>query len=583
MASKPSRRQKRVVHLLDYGAGNVRSVRNALTLLGCEIVDVSTAEEVDRATVLIFPGVGSFGHAVERLKSMKVWEALKRYLGDPSRPFLGICIGMQVLFESSSECPGIEGLGVFAGAVDKFDGSKLKVPVPHIGWNEVRPTSSLGEGHRFYFVHSFRVAASPFASGTATYGGETFVAAVQRENQCAVQFHPEKSADQGLALLDRFLETTTTTPVPKNGLPLLGAAADEEQQHEAPRGPPPPKGGLAKRIVCALDVRENDAGDLVVTKGDSYDVREKTEGRAVRNLGKPVHLAERYYREGCDEIAILNICAFKGEPIADLPLLSVLREASTKVFVPITIGGGVRGYERADGIKVDALQVASAYFRAGADKVSIGSDAVYAAQRWLQQKNHDDGDGDDGADDFDCSVSQISQAYGAQAVVVSIDPKRAWLSEEEEAREKTTKKHNDSSRRYVVEHPTARGPKGETKCWYRCTVAGGRKETDLDAVVLAMASESLGAGEIMLNCIDTDGQNSGFELPLISLVKKHVNVPVIASSGAGNPQHFVDVFHHTNADAALAAGIFHRQEVPIADVKAAVHRSGIPVRGEDKT
>lgn len=133
---------------------------------------------------------------------------------------------------------------------------------------------------------------------------------------------------------------------------------------------------LVKRIVVALDVRTNDHGDLVVTKGDQYDVRENekegvVEGRGgVRNLGKPVALASRYYKEGADEIAFLNITSFRQGVIEDMPMLQVLEEASKNIFVPLTVGGGIRSYtDPCTGQTWSALEVASRYFRAGADKV----------------------------------------------------------------------------------------------------------------------------------------------------------------------------------------------------------------------
>lgn len=134
---------------------------------------------------------------------------------------------------------------------------------------------------------------------------------------------------------------------------------------------------LVKRIVVALDVRSNDHGDLVVTKGDQYDVRENhkegvVEGRGgVRNLGKPVALAGRYYQEGGDEIAFLNITSFRQGVIEDMPMLQVLEEASKNIFVPLTVGGGIRSYtDPVSGQTWSALEVASRYFRAGADKVN---------------------------------------------------------------------------------------------------------------------------------------------------------------------------------------------------------------------
>ncbi len=130
--------------------------------------------------------------------------------------------------------------------------------------------------------------------------------------------------------------------------------------------------------------------------------------------------------------------------------------------------------------------------------------------------------------------------------------------------------------------PTVRtatpGPAGEQFCWWQCTVKGGREGRDLDAVELAQAVEALGAGEILLNCIDRDGQGTGFDLELVSAVAGAVGIPVIASSGAGTPDHFSEVFEATPASAALAAGIFHRREVPISDVKAAMAARGLPTR-----
>jgi glutamine amidotransferase/cyclase len=124
----------------------------------------------------------------------------------------------------------------------------------------------------------------------------------------------------------------------------------------------------------------------------------------------------------------------------------------------------------------------------------------------------------------------------------------------------------DEVAHHVIE-TTIPGPDGERFCWYQCTVKGGREGRDLDAVMLAQICEQLGAGEILLNCIDRDGTNAGFDLELINMVKKAVSIPVIASSGAGNAAHFYDVFTATEAESALAAGIFHRGEVPLGDVK----------------
>jgi glutamine amidotransferase/cyclase len=225
-------------------------------------------------------------------------------------------------------------------------------------------------------------------------------------------------------------------------------------------------------------------------------------------------------------------------------MLSVLKRTSEHVFVPLTIGGGIRDYTDQKGRTYTALEVASAYFRSGADKISIGSDAVLIAEDYVKT----------GKMTGKSSIEQISEVYGAQAVVVSIDPRRVYLSS------------SDNADRHVIE-TNIKGPNGEGYCWYQCTIKGGREGRDLDAVTLAQVCEKLGAGEILLNCIDKDGTNSGYDIELVNAVKNAVTIPVIASSGAGCVEHFYDVFTKTKAESALAAGIFHRKEVPIAAVK----------------
>jgi len=371
---------------------------------------------------------------------------------------------------------------------------------------------------------------------TTTYGNE-FISGVQKGRVAAFQFHPEKSGDAGLDILGNFLRQTASGGAQVPIYPMSTAAPDTR---------------LAKRIIACLDVRTNDAGDLVVTKGDQYDVREEGE---VRNLGKPVELAARYFSEGADEITFLNITAFRDFPLKDQPMLEVLRRTSENVFVPLTIGGGIREFTDTEGKNYSALDVASEYFRSGADKISIGSDAVQVVEDYLQS----------GKKTGRSSIEQISRVYGNQAVVISIDPRRVYVRSPEETRHATVRTNTP-------------GPNGEEYCWYQCTVKGGREGRDVDAVELARVCEELGAGEILLNCIDRDGTNSGFEVDLIRLVADAVSIPVIASSGAGRVEHFSEVFRETDVEAALAAGIFHRQEVPIAAVKEHLQEQNIEIR-----
>ncbi|NTW89025.1 MAG: imidazole glycerol phosphate synthase subunit HisF [Desulfobulbaceae bacterium] len=529
------------ITLLDYGAGNVRSVRNAIKKLGFTVTDAKTPADILAAEKLIFPGVGSFGSAMQRLHQCGYVEPLLEYLR-ADRPFLGICLGLQTLFEGSEEALGVAGLGIIQGQVRRFTEKTLSVP--QIGWNgiNIRKPSRLLVGfaeEKLYFVHSYRAAIEAGNKDwvlTTTNYGEEFISSVQKGNVAACQFHPEKSGAAGLEILKNFLEATDLSATTGTGNVTTT----------------PTETRLAKRIIACLDVRSNDNGDLVVTKGDQYDVRDKGE---VRNLGQPVELARRYYEEGADEITFLNITGFRDFPMKDQPMLEVLQRTSEQVFVPLTIGGGIREFTDSTGKHYSALDVASEYFRSGADKISIGSDAVAIAEEYLKT----------GKKSGTSSIEQISAVYGNQAVVISIDPRRVYVQAPED-----TSRHTIKTR-----FP---GPNGEEYCWYQCTVKGGREGRDVDAMELAKACEELGAGEILLNCIDKDGTNSGFDLELINQVRSAVSIPVIASSGAGKVEHFSEVFEETGVEAALAAGIFHREEVPISTVKAHLRERGIETR-----
>jgi glutamine amidotransferase/cyclase len=512
-----------MITLLDYGAGNVRSVVNAIESLGETVNVVASGEDILSAEKLVFPGVGAFGNMMHILNKKSYVAPLKAYLHS-NRPYLGICLGLQALFDGSEEAPEVKGLGILPGAVEKFD---IDLAVPHIGWNGLNIKKSsyifkgLGGNHKFYFVHSYYVVTEDdsLVLTTTDYDGE-FVSSIQKNNIIATQFHPEKSGSAGLHILKNFLETGAEQARPAN--------VTESTK-------------LAKRIIACLDVRSNDQGDLVVTKGDQYDVRENGN---VRNLGKPVELAKRYYMEGADEITFLNITGFRDFPLEDMPMLEVLRQTSKNVFVPLTIGGGIKDYTDKNGRTCKALEVATEYFRSGADKVSIGSDAVMIVEEYLKT----------GRKTGRTSIEEISRVYGNQAVVISIDPRRVYV------------KSADAVKHQVIETAFP-GPNGERYCWYQCTIKGGREGRELDAITLAQICEKLGAGEILLNCIDRDGTKLGFDIELINAVKNAVSIPVIASSGAGRVEHFYEVFTQTEAESALAAGIFHRKEVPLADVK----------------
>jgi imidazole glycerol-phosphate synthase len=551
-----SQQEKKIVSIVDYGVGNVRSVINAIESLGHETRLVKTAEDIFNAEKIVFPGVGNFA-AVGRLEQMAIRSALISYI-KADRPFLGICVGMQSLFEGSEESEDTPGLGIIPGKLRLFKGQDLTVP--HMGWNgltlqkdgscifDLRP--KIGDD-KVYFVHSYYAEVTEgnneWMLTSTTYGPTRFISSIHKGNVVGVQFHPEKSGTVGLSILKAFLSVPASQPL------RVGAVLS------VPVGK---KTLFTRRIIAALDVRSNDQGDLVVTKGDQYDVREKEPHQGqqkdgnVRNLGKPVELALRYFADGADEIAFLNITSFRNFPLKDTPMLELLRVTCQRVFVPITVGGGIRDFVDQNNRSYSALEVADEYFRSGADKISIGSDAVTAVEDYIASGRKKTGK---------TSIEQISRVYGAQAVVVSIDPKRVYVSSPSDTPHATI----------VTATP---GPNGEKFCWYQCTIKGGREARDIGAVEVAIAVEELGAGEIMLNCIDRDGTNSGYDLELLAKVKSAVRIPIVASSGAGCPQHFVDMFAATNADAALAAGIFHRNEYSITAVKQFLALNHVDVR-----
>ena len=196
------------VAVIDYDAGNTLSVTRALEKAGARVDLTPDPERVARAEAVVLPGVGAFGDCVRKLEERGMDEACREAIA-AGKPFLGVCVGLQVLFEGSEESPGIEGLGVLPGMVVRFEVGDLKVP--HMGWNQLdvareHPLFEGLDGEAFYFVHSYYPdpAERGDVLGTAEYGAR-FCAAAGRENLAAVQFHPEKSSRAGLELYENFL------------------------------------------------------------------------------------------------------------------------------------------------------------------------------------------------------------------------------------------------------------------------------------------------------------------------------------------------------------------------------------------
>lgn len=250
---------------------------------------------------------------------------------------------------------------------------------------------------------------------------------------------------------------------------------------------------LAKRIIPCLDV----TGGRVV-KGVNFV--------GLRDAGDPVELADRYNRQGADELVFLDITASSDgrDTMAD-----VVARTARRVFIPLTVGGGIRSV-------ADARKI----ILAGADKVSVNTSAVRQPEL----------------------IRELSEEFGAQAVVLAIDARR-------------------------------RAP-GRWNVYTK----GGRVDESIDAVEWARRGEALGAGEILLTSMDTDGVQTGFDCELTRAIAAATTIPVIASGGAGRPEDFLEVLTYGHADAALAASVFHYGKYTVSDLKAALQAAQIPVR-----
>lgn len=255
---------------------------------------------------------------------------------------------------------------------------------------------------------------------------------------------------------------------------------------------------LTKRVIACLDVR----GGRVVKGIQFVDIVD---------AGDPAELAHRHAAAGADEIVLLDITAtHEGRGT----LLDTVKRTADALFVPFTVGGGIRSAEDA-----------AAVFDAGADKVSINSSAIARPDL----------------------ISEIGGSFGAQAVIVAIDARRADGTSD---------------------------PVGDAEVY----VSGGRKPTGRRVVEWAQEAEQRGAGEILLTSMDADGTRAGFDCDLTARVSEAVQIPVIASGGAGSAAHFSEVFTRGKADAALAASIFHFGVTDSQSLKAEVARSGVPMR-----
>ena len=196
-----------MVAIIDYGAGNLHSVKNALDFLGVDSVITKDKDEILSADHVILPGVGSFGDAMKCINNSGLYDVIKK-AADGSRPFLGICLGLHLLFDESEESPGVRGLGILSGKVVKIPDCGLKIP--HMGWNNIDVSKKSRilptESEFMYFVHSYYITPenTDVISSYTTYG-EKLGVSIEQGNVFAVQFHPEKSGEAGLNILKKFI------------------------------------------------------------------------------------------------------------------------------------------------------------------------------------------------------------------------------------------------------------------------------------------------------------------------------------------------------------------------------------------
>lgn len=195
-----------MIGIIDYGAGNLRSVQNTLAEIGAAYRLVHTPEQLRSASKIILPGVGHFGQMMRALQMMNMPEAIRKNIGD-GVPFLGICLGLQALYESSEEAPEVKGLELLPGTVKRF---QHELRIPHMGWNEIVPQGNpailrnLGPKPYLYFAHSYYCPVDEATAATCDYGVQ-YTAVVESENIYGVQFHPEKSGDLGLRIVKNFV------------------------------------------------------------------------------------------------------------------------------------------------------------------------------------------------------------------------------------------------------------------------------------------------------------------------------------------------------------------------------------------
>ncbi len=485
------------VLIVPTGSANIASVMGALRRAGAHVTLCDHPSQILASPYVVLPGVGAFGAAIDALTQQAWIEPIRQRLA-LGKPTLAICLGMQLMLQSSEETPGTVGLGIIPGAVHRFSPGSWRVP--HMGWANVTtpvhspgsdsPAAATGDA---YFAHSYHITAAAinpqdWLISTTKYAGTTFAAMLQSRKHPGLifcQFHPELSGPWGAGIIEQWLATPSTS------LPSATALAI------SPRGP--------YRIIPCLDVR-----DGRIVKGVQF--------KSLRDAGDPAERAAFYAAHGADELVMLDVSAGPEGRQACLDTIHAIRRG---ISIPLCVGGGVR-----------TIDDARAMLDAGADKVAINSAAVRDP----------------------AIISTLAERFGRQCIVAAIDAARLQSASESSP--------------------------GQLPRW-QVVIASGKQPTGRDVVAWAAEVERRGAGEILLTSFDRDGTGSGYDLDLLAAVRSSASVPIIASGGAKTPAHLAEALSVGQADAVLAATIFHEGIFTPNSLRAAIVNLQTPTTAGD--
>lgn len=467
--------------IVDYKMGNLHSVKKKLDRLKVDAVISSDPTVILNATKLILPGVGHFGNAIKNLRELNLLEALNEAVLVKKTPILGICLGMQLMAKTSEEC--LEhgtlitehGLGWFDAEVVKFTfEDTLRFKVPHTGWNTISIEKDtpimkdIPENSEFYFVHSYYMKAKD-SSDVLNYTdyGTRFASAVSKGNIYGFQYHPEKSHDVGMKLLQNFCGFENLShQFEKNPLTeaLEGNTSDSHPEKKS-------SSSVRPRVIPVLLLKGNVLVKSIGFKNPKY-------------IGDPINAVKIYNDLRADELVFLDIEASKEKRLISLDFV---KDVGEEANMPFAVGGGIRSLEDIRSI-----------IAAGAEKVVINSYAV---------ENPD-------------FITEAADAFGSSTIAICIDVKKKLF--------------------------------GGLQTW---TMAG-TKASGFSPVAFAKLMEEKGAGEIIIQSIEKDGEMNGYDISLVKQIAEAVTIPVIALGGARNMQHLKDGFANGFANGLAGGSMF---------------------------